>query len=85
MAKTFNYKNYCVTVETDTTAYFPSEQSRLRGLYSIWRSTNGMPEKQVYCGHTSKTFASSEVDPMVSAAEAEARAWIDANEGKPWA
>lgn len=82
---TFDYKSYCVTVDTDVARYFPGQPEAVRGIFSIWQSADGDRGRQVYRGQTLGTFQSTDIDRMVAAAEEAARAWIDANAGKPWA
>lgn len=82
---TFDYKSYRVLVDSDAAKYFPGQLDSVRGIYSIWESADGGRERQVYLGHTLRTFKSTEIDEMIAASEAAARAWIDTNEGKPWA
>jgi len=82
---TFDYKDYSVTVDTDAPKYFPSQLDSVRGIYAIWRSAAGEREREIYRGQTVKTFKASDIAEIIAASEEAARAWIDANAGKPWA
>jgi hypothetical protein len=82
---TFDYKNYCVTVDADVGRFFPGQAGAVRGIFAIWEPGEGERKRQVYRGHTTHTFPATEVDRIVAASEEAARAWIDTNAGKPWA
>lgn len=82
---TFDYKNYCVTVDTDVAKFFPGQHDAVRGIFSIWQSVDGDRGRQIYRGQTATTFTSTELDRLIAAAEEAARSWIDTNCGKPWA
>ena len=82
---TFDYKSYCITVDTDVAKYFPGQNDAVRGIFSIWQSVDGDRGRQVYRGQTPSTFQATEIERMVAAAEEAARTWIDTNAGKPWA
>lgn len=82
---TFGYKNYCVKIETDTAKYFAGQPDAVRGIYVICESSDGAAGREVYRGQTGKTFPSGAAAEIVAASEADARAWIDVNAGKPWA
>jgi len=82
---TFDYKNYCITVESEPAPCLDSQADAVHGIYVIWQSVDGTRVREVYRGHTGRTFSSTETSEILGVAQAEARAWIDINEGKPWA